>query len=291
MRLGILPPIAVAAALATTAEAQYIGFSITPDGSGTSCVEPPTSFPSIVTLYVVVNTFGLPGNGTMGVEFAIHGFDAGNPPAQPYFISWSPNPAANVHIGDPLGNGINMAFPSCQTGIALLGTLTIVNPGNTELRQLRITAAEPSHTQCLDSPSSILCDTGPNWTVVCVGGGSAYLNISRDPAPATDPHPVDGATRVPLQVALQWSIPPIQQETCEAGTISMDIYFGTDADPPYLDTTTGSREWPLPLLQPETTYYWRIVAGTHTSPVWSFTTGPLIGVEAATWGQVRGFYR
>jgi hypothetical protein len=47
----------------------------------------------------------------------------------------------------------------------------------------------------------------------------------------------------------------------------------------------------LPLLQPGTTYYWRIAAGTHTSPVWSFTTDTPVGVEATTWGQVRSFYR
>ena len=95
-----------------------------------------------------------------------------------------------------------------------------------------------------------------------------------------------------MQVTLRWYLPPVPDEVCEPGTLFMNIYFGTNPDPPYLNSSTGGREWPLPLLQPETTYYWRITAGTHTSPVWSFTTaGSTVGVAAKSWGQVRGFYR
>jgi phosphatidylserine/phosphatidylglycerophosphate/cardiolipin synthase-like enzyme len=66
-----------------------------------------------------------------------------------------------------------------------------------------------------------------------------------------------------------------------------DIYFGTDpaattrlaADQPLgpSETTTKTQSFMLPVLQPGTTYYWRIVAKTmalleKSGPIWSFTT-------------------
>jgi len=291
MRLSILAQAALSAALATTAHAQSIYFSSTPDGYGTACVEPPSTFPSVVTLHVFADTSGLPGGGMTGAEFAIRGLDEGNPPAQPYYTEWRPNPQATITLGDPLGSGVNVAFADCQTGqFILLGSLVIINTGDTELRKLQITARQPPNNANFDCPLLVHCDA-PYYTLQCVWGGYAYLNISRDPPPATNPDPPDGATGVPLQVTLRWYTAPVPQEICEPGTIWMDIYFGTNPDPPYLNSSTGPRQWVLPLLQPETTYYWRIQAGTNTSPVWSFTTGSTIGVAAKTWGEVRGFYR
>ena len=65
-----------------------------------------------------------------------------------------------------------------------------------------------------------------------------------------------------------------------------DIYFGTTSTPPLLaenrqlgpsQYSTDYRQWPLPDLQPGTTYYWKIVSKTMANmtaggAVWSFTT-------------------
>jgi hypothetical protein len=65
-----------------------------------------------------------------------------------------------------------------------------------------------------------------------------------------------------------------------------DIYFGTNANPPLVasndqlgpsQSSTDYRTYPLPALQPGTTYYWKIVSktmayATEPGPVWSFTT-------------------
>ena len=73
-----------------------------------------------------------------------------------------------------------------------------------------------------------------------------------------------------------------------SGTITNDVYFGTNPTPgpaEFQGSTTNS-SWPLPLLAPLTTYYWQIVAhrrGTTPSPVWQFTTA---GVDHFAWNPV-----
>jgi hypothetical protein len=185
----------VGVALATTAHAQSISLSSTPDGSGTGCIEPPTSFPSVVTLYAFAYTSGLQ-DGMTGAEFSIRGLDEGTPPAQPYLTQWTPNPAASIALGDPLAAGVNVVFSTCQSSyVVLLGTLTLINQGDTELRQLRIAVRQPPPNPNFDCPLVTHCDV-PLFSLECVDGGYAFLNIARDPPPATDPYPADGATGV-----------------------------------------------------------------------------------------------
>ena len=115
------------------------------------------------------------------------------------------------------------------------------------------------------------------------------------PLPPTQPTnllPLNGATAQPTTVTLQWEGGPWAHK--------YDIYFGTAANPPLLvtnATTTQSGAQPgAPLLetgsvddgvtetyklqtvlQPGTTYFWRIVGKTMADqtangPTWSFTT-------------------
>ena len=65
-----------------------------------------------------------------------------------------------------------------------------------------------------------------------------------------------------------------------------DIYFGTTPNPPLLEAnrhlgpslyTGDDRTYALPVLQPGTTYYWKIVSKTMAyvpaqGLIWSFTT-------------------
>jgi hypothetical protein len=102
------------------------------------------------------------------------------------------------------------------------------------------------------------------------------------PLPPDIPHyvtPAAGQTNVPTTADLVF----------EAGPFAhlYDVYFGTTPDPPLLEpnvalgpTAPGAkpRRYPLPPLQPNTTYYWRIVAKTaammaRVQDVTSFTTG------------------
>lgn len=66
-----------------------------------------------------------------------------------------------------------------------------------------------------------------------------------------------------------------------AAATSHNVYFGTTNPPPFIRNQTAQTYDP-DVLQPNTTYYWKIdeVNGSAIWPgeLWSFTTGP-IGVE------------
>ena len=79
----------------------------------------------------------------------------------------------------------------------------------------------------------------------------------------------------------------VQVSSVEAG-VSNEVYFGTNPTPGPADFQgiTTNTSWPLPLLSPETTYYWQIVAhktGTNVGPVWQFTTA---GVDHFAWAPI-----
>jgi len=91
--------------------------------------------------------------------------------------------------------------------------------------------------------------------------------------------PAASAVGVDRSLQLKWDGGPWGQV--------YDIYFGTDPNPPLLagnqqlgptDPSNGiTQRWTLPLLQPGTTYYWKIVTKTmaglsRSGPVATFTT-------------------
>jgi PKD repeat protein len=82
-----------------------------------------------------------------------------------------------------------------------------------------------------------------------------------------DPVPGDGTAGISLNADLSWS-----------GLSDIDdyeIHFGTTSEPPFVIQHQKRMYDPGP-LDPETTYYWQIVANVdgakHAGPVWSFTT-------------------
>jgi hypothetical protein len=112
---------------------------------------------------------------------------------------------------------------------------------------------------------------GPVWhftTGTCNGPGAA-----------SGPNPADGASKVALRRLLRW--------TAGSGATRHDVYFGT-AQPLGTGNLVGSpvgTSWDTGLLEPNTTYYWRIDEGnactTTTGAVWQFTTGG--GGTIQTW--------
>jgi hypothetical protein len=102
------------------------------------------------------------------------------------------------------------------------------------------------------------------------GDDSALLHIEAIIDIATKPYPANGAEGVLIGSTLSWSPIP-------AGA-SRDVYFGTSSPPAFVGNQEATTYYPG-LLEPGTTYYWRIdeveVDGTtvHTGDIWSFTTG------------------
>ena len=73
-----------------------------------------------------------------------------------------------------------------------------------------------------------------------------------------------------------------------AAAVTYDAYFGANPTPgpgEFVGSTTN-QNWALPLLAPQTTYYWQIVArriGVAQGPVWQFTTR---GVDHFSWDTI-----
>jgi hypothetical protein len=78
------------------------------------------------------------------------------------------------------------------------------------------------------------------------------------------------------------------QVNSTAPGVSNDVYFGTSPTPgpAQFQGRTTNTYWTLPLLAPQTTYYWKIVAhktGTNAGAIWQFTTA---GVDHFVWSAI-----
>lgn len=107
---------------------------------------------------------------------------------------------------------------------------------------------------------------------VTKAGWSAHISchyLQGLPECASSPSPTNNAQNVSLNSNLSW---------VSYDAVTFDVYFGLVPDPPFVETVPT----PLytPVLEPNTTYYWKIIpinANGQASdcPVWSFTTsGP-----------------
>jgi hypothetical protein len=98
--------------------------------------------------------------------------------------------------------------------------------------------------------------------------------------PPFNPYPQDGATDIPLTALLNWSI-----EHSEMETITYDVYFGTEDEPPLVAEDLNITSYNPGFLDKDTVYYWKVVArnndGEETQgPLWSFTTASSICVAS-----------
>ena len=94
------------------------------------------------------------------------------------------------------------------------------------------------------------------------------------PGTPSAPSPANGATGVSTSSTLAWAATP--------DTDSYNVYFGTTFPPPKVATVTANSYTPPTGLNPNTTYYWQIIAIHNTcnllpptvagGPTWSFTT-------------------
>ncbi len=106
-------------------------------------------------------------------------------------------------------------------------------------------------------------------SVRCLKGEGAENLPPTQPA---NPIPEDGADEQSIGITLQW--------TCtdpENDPLTYDVYLGTNANPPLLESgVLGITYTPDPLAH-LTKYFWKVVAhdtqgNTSESPVWNFTT-------------------
>jgi hypothetical protein len=92
------------------------------------------------------------------------------------------------------------------------------------------------------------------------------------PGMPSNPSPANQATGVATNVTVSW--------TADTNTSTHDIFFGTASSPPFIGNQSSTTYTPG-TLQPNTTYFWRLVernwVGTTSGPTWQFTTAPASG--------------
>lgn len=94
------------------------------------------------------------------------------------------------------------------------------------------------------------------------------------PVKPYEPNPADEATEISTSLStLQWNCSDPDEDA-----ISYDVYFGTEEMPQMIETIEAELSYTLSALEPNTTYYWKIVAndnngGVTEGDVWSFATG------------------
>ncbi len=132
-------------------------------------------------------------------------------------------------------------------------------------------------TTTYDPPGNLQPGTVYYWQVVAkntygsTSGPVWSFTTGAPPSAPSGPSPAAGSLDVALSSAVSWS--------AATGATSYDVYFGTHSDPgtnPAVSVPSGTTYDPAGDLQPETVYYWQVVAknayGSTSGPVWSFTT-------------------
>jgi len=133
------------------------------------------SIGSPVTIYVNVQLGGALTSGLSGAEFVLRGL-----PADWWILEVTPNPAANIVLGNPVGLGCNIAFPDCQAGAG----------GCINLYAIRVLPVSEVSNVALDvqyaphpsgcpfgfcTPLVTACDA-PLYTKYVAAGGRAWIN-------------------------------------------------------------------------------------------------------------------
>jgi hypothetical protein len=136
----------------------------------------------------------------------------------------------------------------------------VINPGSTvstTAASIRLMATftriNPSYTPELDY-----------WSVSWIANAP--------PNAPSNPNPSDGETGVAVDEDLSW--------TCsdpDGDPLTFDIYFGTNSNPPLVQTGWSQTTYEPGTMNYGTTYYWKIIAfddhgASTSSPIWDFTT-------------------
>ena len=107
---------------------------------------------------------------------------------------------------------------------------------------------------------SVVIDSPCGWTASAVAALSVSLS------PVISPTPSNGSSNISLLAKLTWG--------AVAGAEAYDVYFGTEASPPYVGQTI-TPSWVPGELAYNTTYHWKVTARdgaiTTDGPIWYFT--------------------
>lgn len=282
MRLSAIAAALLLIGLAAPADAvTWLSFSSDPQVE--DCGEANGSVNQVMELYVLA---AIGPEGAAGARFCI----SEPSDATLVLVGSTPN-GAYLTVGGP-DTGMSIVFAGCLSNTTTqLLTLRYLAPGPVDLSEIQI-VADPAG----DTGQPEVADCAFNMVPVPVvnqgffsttGAAGGYSPPPRDPVPG------NGATGVSVTFDnLGWDIDgPHSPCQLPLGTAEIqELYFGTDPNPPL------HSPWWSPLnLQPNTTYYWRLVVNNVgyvvSGPVWSFTTETPNAARTSTWGAVKALYR
>jgi len=113
-------------------------------------------------------------------------------------------------------------------------------------------------------------DNAGNWEDY--GEADTYTYINCPPNKPSNPYPPNSATNVPINTSLSWSC-----SDPDGDALKYDIYLGKSIPPPLVKSDHTSTTYD-PILENNTTYYWKVVAkdgyAETEGDIWSFTTAP-----------------
>jgi uncharacterized repeat protein (TIGR01451 family) len=134
-----------------------------------------------------------------------------------------------------------------------------------------------------DIDSSQIVTVTANAPGFIAGATNMTITDNESPPEPFNPSPAHLSVDVIQTTDLSW-----QSGAAPGEVITNDVYFGTNPTPgpgQFIGSTTNS-SWALPILAPQTTYYWQIVArkvGITPGPIWRFTT---LGVDHFVWNPI-----
>ncbi|MFW6121256.1 MAG: PKD domain-containing protein, partial [Petrotogales bacterium] len=132
-----------------------------------------------------------------------------------------------------------------------------------------------------DPPGTLNISTTYYWQIIAWDNQSAFnespiweftTGINHPPYQPTNESPSNGSTGVNINVDLGWTGGDPDNDT-----VTYDVYFGTDSNPPQVAVNISEEEYDPGPLNLSSTYYWRIVAWDdigwfNESPIWKFRT-------------------
>jgi hypothetical protein len=215
----------------------------------------------LVTFSIIGDAYGWAGDAgddalTGDYLIILNGFGVTNDPTNWEITGLVPGTTYRLtyyHRANFVDRGINFVANGIETTISVPGSSVASALVTTDfLGRIRGTADSNGYNE-------------GNWSA---------LTITSVATTASNPHPADGATDVPIDVVLSW----------EAGStaVSHDVYFGTSS-PPVFVGNYDAEDYSPGGLEPGTTYYWKINEveadgiTIHTGDIWEFTTmtGPV----------------
>ncbi|MDH7507707.1 MAG: hypothetical protein QHH15_08005, partial [Candidatus Thermoplasmatota archaeon] len=155
--------------------------------------------------------------------------------------------------------------------VAILGS-TVTNP--TDCFNITFTAQRTNGTSFLNLQNVIVINQSvqPVVTLIIINGEVTVNAPNNPPNPPSNPSPADGSTSVDINADLSWYC-----SDPDGNPLTYDIYFGTNSNPPLVQSNQSSTNYDPGTLSYDTTYYWMIVAwdnheASNSSPIWHFTT-------------------